>query len=511
MSDVTRWSTTAASNNFAVPDGWPENQDKATVNNCAREMMAALKRLVEGFPWLPLDHYDDYTIAKETDTQVSIANAVDTTAYYQVGRDVRVGNGSTWIYGVITSSSYSASVTYVNISLDNSLEPVMADADRIEVSIVTPDTNLANTENLPSFSTGELNQGENLLRDSGFEENNLANWDLVEQSGSFSLTNDERGGAIGLEYDTSSQAASPAYIYGNTSDRASLVGHAGCREGDAYVVEVWFKYTGTAPGGAYIGVGVSFRDETGAELAEDVNASATATTSWAKLTHLTAQAPANTAYVVPFIKIVNGSPNTVYHFDDASCRRHEIRSRVNGITGVASATTIAVPNNCNFFRVTGTTDIDTITGTYFGHLITMYFNGVCRVQDEADNIKLRGDFLAGAAGDTLTLVYDGTDWLEVSRQTTSLEVPDVASATTIAIPNEVLAVTISGSTSISTITVGTHAGRVVTLIGAAGTTAAIADGAGNCNLSAAWTFGAEDTITLVCDGTSWLEIARSNN
>src|SRR5579859_8231414 len=45
MSDLenTNWSETAASNNAAPPDGWPEGQNPSTVNNCAREMMGALK------------------------------------------------------------------------------------------------------------------------------------------------------------------------------------------------------------------------------------------------------------------------------------------------------------------------------------------------------------------------------------------------------------------------------------------------------------------------------------
>src|ERR1043165_4788986 len=41
---TTTWSETAASNNSATPDGWPEGQSAASVNNCAREQMAALKR-----------------------------------------------------------------------------------------------------------------------------------------------------------------------------------------------------------------------------------------------------------------------------------------------------------------------------------------------------------------------------------------------------------------------------------------------------------------------------------
>jgi len=44
MSDVSQWSTTAASNNATPPNGWPESQAPSTINNCAREMMAAIAK-----------------------------------------------------------------------------------------------------------------------------------------------------------------------------------------------------------------------------------------------------------------------------------------------------------------------------------------------------------------------------------------------------------------------------------------------------------------------------------
>jgi hypothetical protein len=40
---TSNWSETANSNNAATPDGWPEGQAPSTVNNCAREMMSAIK------------------------------------------------------------------------------------------------------------------------------------------------------------------------------------------------------------------------------------------------------------------------------------------------------------------------------------------------------------------------------------------------------------------------------------------------------------------------------------
>lgn len=42
--ETSSWSETAASNNTATPNGWPEGMLPSDVNNCARENMAALKR-----------------------------------------------------------------------------------------------------------------------------------------------------------------------------------------------------------------------------------------------------------------------------------------------------------------------------------------------------------------------------------------------------------------------------------------------------------------------------------
>lgn len=44
MSNVSEWSTTAGSNNGAPPDGAPENMLPGKVNDCMREMMAALAK-----------------------------------------------------------------------------------------------------------------------------------------------------------------------------------------------------------------------------------------------------------------------------------------------------------------------------------------------------------------------------------------------------------------------------------------------------------------------------------
>lgn len=81
---------------------------------------------------------------------------------------------------------------------------------------------------------------------------------------------------------------------------------------------------------------------------------------------------------------------------------------------VASATAMPLPTG-NVFHVTGTTDITSITSTNFqaGCQITLIFDGVLNFTD-GSNLKLAGTF-ATTADDTITLVYDGTNWYETAR------------------------------------------------------------------------------------------------
>jgi hypothetical protein len=44
MSDVSSWSITAASNNSASPDGFPEGMPPSALNDSCREVMAAVAR-----------------------------------------------------------------------------------------------------------------------------------------------------------------------------------------------------------------------------------------------------------------------------------------------------------------------------------------------------------------------------------------------------------------------------------------------------------------------------------
>ena len=88
----------------------------------------------------------------------------------------------------------------------------------------------------------------------------------------------------------------------------------------------------------------------------------------------------------------------------------------------------------------------------------------------------------------------------------------LASAATLTIPRGAEVVSVTGSTTVTSITASAnHAGRRVTLLFASGATFDITDGSNLKLASSATTLDADDTITLICDGTNWYEAGRSAN
>lgn len=111
---IESYSTTAASNNSAPPNGWPEGQAPSTVNDCARQMMASLRTWYETAEWI---NYG-YTHTYASGTSFTIASS-DQTAKYTVGRRIKaVGSSTGTIYGIITASAFSTNTT-VTVSWDS--------------------------------------------------------------------------------------------------------------------------------------------------------------------------------------------------------------------------------------------------------------------------------------------------------------------------------------------------------------------------------------------------------
>lgn len=107
------WSTTAASNSATPPDGWPEGQAPSTVNDCAREMMAAIKTGI-------LDLAQGYVDIGQSPTFVTATTFTtpnNDLSYMNVGSRLRFNVGASTLYGTVVSASYSTN-TGITVTLD---------------------------------------------------------------------------------------------------------------------------------------------------------------------------------------------------------------------------------------------------------------------------------------------------------------------------------------------------------------------------------------------------------
>lgn len=123
--NLYKWSTTAASNNSAVPDGAPEGWLGQNVNDWARESMARIREQASDAAYIDevynLGTPSAKTITRGSDTQLTIANC-DATSHFTTGRRIRVV-GATTDHGYVTSSSYGAPNTTVNVTMDSGALP----------------------------------------------------------------------------------------------------------------------------------------------------------------------------------------------------------------------------------------------------------------------------------------------------------------------------------------------------------------------------------------------------
>lgn len=148
MAAISTWSTTAADNNSASPDGFPEGMAPKGVNNSAREVMAQVRAWYEDSEWVNLGYTHTYASA----TSVTVSG-VDVTADYPPGRGVRaVGTTTGTIYGHVASSSFSTNTTITFTWVSGSLQN---ETLTISVGVVNA---LAGATALPWFTTksGEL-------------------------------------------------------------------------------------------------------------------------------------------------------------------------------------------------------------------------------------------------------------------------------------------------------------------------------------------------------------------
>lgn len=85
------------------------------------------------------------------------------------------------------------------------------------------------------------------------------------------------------------------------------------------------------------------------------------------------------------------------------------------VASVAGAITLG--DDGNYFDITGTNAITSITAKTAGTVVTLQFDSTASLVD-GSNLKLNGNF-QGAAEAQIMLVSDGTNWFEVSRSNSS--------------------------------------------------------------------------------------------
>lgn len=124
---VGLWSTTAGSNNSATPDGWPEGQAPSTLNDCAREMMAAIKTAIQDIDYF--DHGFSPTYINANSFSVP-GNQTDRLLG---GRQLKLFDAAT-IYRAISTASYTT-VTTVQLASGSA---VTASLSSFAVSIINP-------------------------------------------------------------------------------------------------------------------------------------------------------------------------------------------------------------------------------------------------------------------------------------------------------------------------------------------------------------------------------------
>lgn len=175
-----------------------------------------------------------------------------------------------------------------------------------------------------------------------------------------------------------------------------------------------------------------------------------------------------------------------------------------GSTRVSVTGNTVTDNSSRGIRVSSTSDGVLITGNYVAGNTTAQIY----TQDNATtNVFIHGNVVKGTSPFNLT----GTGTKYVGRNEGD-EAVSVVAAATLTLPLGRQVVTVTGNTGITSITATHQTGNTVTLIFTG--TPTVTDGSNlklAGNFVAAGTTNDADTLTLVCDGTSWFEVARSVN
>ncbi len=110
---IETWSPTPASNNAAVPYGWPVGMNPSDVKLSARQMMTSVRNWYDDAQWID----GNYGVNYVSSTGLKVGG--NRTSIFHLNRRVKAYDGTNYVYGTIVSSSYVAPSTTVIIAPDS--------------------------------------------------------------------------------------------------------------------------------------------------------------------------------------------------------------------------------------------------------------------------------------------------------------------------------------------------------------------------------------------------------
>jgi hypothetical protein len=137
---IKNYSTTAANNNAAPPNGFPEGMAPSDVNNSARTVMADIRSWYEDAQWIDYGNVPTYV---STNSFSVIGNQ---TAIYTVGRRIKLSDASN-LYGTISASVFTT-LTTVTVTLDSGSLTIALNA--VALGIITPSSNALPAGSFPT-------------------------------------------------------------------------------------------------------------------------------------------------------------------------------------------------------------------------------------------------------------------------------------------------------------------------------------------------------------------------
>lgn len=236
MSNISSWTTSAASNNASPPDGAPEGMQPSAVNDVIRENMGAVRRWYVDAEWI--NHGD--ALVRQTNNSFLVSRTA--TEVYTAGRRIKLYD-STTIYGSVIASSASGANTLVTVSSSNLSSSLSSGG----VGIINPKFSSAPMATAAEILTGTTTS---LLMTPG---DFAGNKDLVGAAGYYKLP----GGLI-LQWDqlTTNATGDVTWTYPTAFASGALAVVCTARSGDtAHMVSV------DAPGTTTCGIHVRAHDD----------------------------------------------------------------------------------------------------------------------------------------------------------------------------------------------------------------------------------------------------------